>query len=149
MSLFNRLVKDNKENMNFTKGLRNRETELQKIIKEKQKELTNIPTGRLKTCVHGNYYQYYRKNGDGAQTIEYIRKKDISVAMKLAQRDYDKKIYNLAQKELHLIEKLLHQYNNGDKAEDIYSKLAESRKPMVRPITDTDEEYIRKRREKK
>ncbi len=127
--------------------LEKRANELQQWKKEKEEALQKAPHGSLRLCKHGNKTQYYYRNNPKDSNGIYIKDKDIELAKKLAQKDYDKKVLCCAEKELNAISKYL--LNCPEKSvEDIYEGLHIERQKIIVPIRETDEEYVRKWQEK-
>lgn len=120
-----------------------RKNQLQQWKKEKKKALVKVPDGSLRICSHGNKTQYYYRNNPKDFNGVYIKEKDIDLAKKLAQKDYDKKVLCSIEKEINAITKYLSSCPDK-KAEDIYENLHRERQKIITPIIETDEEYIRK-----
>lgn len=123
--------------------LETREKQLLQIKKEKEKALRKVPEGSLRICKRGEKAQYYHRNNPKDFNGVYIREKDIGLAQKLAQKDYDKKVLCNTEKELNVIRKYLSNYPTKC-AEQIYQDLHEERQKLVTPIRESDDEYIRK-----
>ena len=125
-----------------------RQNQLTQLKKEKEKAIEKAPDGSLRICKHGNKTQYYHRNNPKDFNGVYIKEKDVGLARKLAQKDYDKKVLCSAEKELNAISKYLS--NCPDKSvEEIYEGLHVERQKMIVPIKETDKEYVRKWQEEK
>ncbi len=123
--------------------LKSREEYLLRLKKEKEQALKNVPEGVLRICPHGKRAQYYWRKDAKDLSGTYIRDKDISLAQKLAQKDYDKKILASIEKELNALRK--YQANSPDTyVEQVYETLHKERQKLIIPIIDTDEQYIQK-----
>ena len=85
--------------------LRNREKQLLKLKKDKERALRNAPEGLLRVNVNGNRIQYYHRTEPKDLNGVYIKEKDFRIAQKLAQKDYDKKILRNAEQEIKAIQK--------------------------------------------
>ena len=121
--------------------LRKRETQLQQLKKDKEKTLSKAPDGSLRLCQHRDKVQYYHRTDPKDFNGVYIKEKDIELAKKLAQKDYDKKVLVSAEKELNAINKFFS--NCPDKSvEQIYDNLHEGRKKIITPIMETEEQYV-------
>ena len=125
------------------KLLKKRQEQLLKLKREKEKALMNAPEGMLRVCRHGNRVQYYLRNDPKDFSGVYIRGKDISLAQKLAQKDYDKKILNTVEKELNAIDKYFMGYPEIN-AEQVYGILHQDRKKLVNPIQLPEDEFVEK-----
>ena len=91
-------------------------------------------------------YQIYKK-GNQSET-KYLKKSELAVAAKLAQRDYEKQVIRSIEEELKGISKFIK--SMPDKSyEDIYNYLSRGRKAIVTPIVLTDEQYAKAWQEEK
>lgn len=84
-----------------------RGNQLQQLKHEKEKASAKAPEGSLRLCKHGNRTQYYHRNNPQDFNGIYIKEKDMGLARKLAQKDYDKKVLCSVEKELNAISKYL------------------------------------------
>lgn len=119
-----------------------RENYLQEIKQEKEKALKNAPEGSLRICNHGKRTQYYLRNDPKDFNGTYIREKDIQLAQKLAQKDYDKKVLQAVEKELGAIQRYIGSCPTTS-AEEIYESLHKERQKLIIPISETDEEFAK------
>ena len=78
---------------------------LEQLIKEKKRNLIKAPGGHLRICAGGNKTQYYHRTETNDFSGVYIKAKDIELAKKLAQKDYDLQVINACEKELEAIKK--------------------------------------------
>lgn len=122
--------------------LKRREKELLQIKKEKEKSLKNAPEGSLRICSHGKKPQFYKRTDPKDCNGVYIPEKDFRIAQKLAQKDYDRKVLNAVDKELHAIWK--YEAACPDKtAEEIYEGLHKERQNIIMPIREPEEQYVK------
>lgn len=122
--------------------LEKRREQLQRWKKEKEKSLMNVPEGALRVCCHGNRVQYYwRKDAKDFNGV-YLKEKELPIAKKLAQKDYDKKVLHAARKELDAIEKYLVSYPKKQ-AEQVYEMLHPERRKLINPIQMSEEEFVK------
>lgn len=122
--------------------LEKRRNQLQRMKKEKEKSLINVLEGALRVCCHGNRVQYYRRMDAKDFNGVYLKEKDLPVARKLAQKDYDKKVLQAAQKELNAIDKYLACYPKIQ-AEQVYEMLHPERRKLINPVQMSDEEFVK------
>ncbi len=122
--------------------LEKREKYLVNLQKKAQKKLLKVPEGALRVCKHGNRTQYYHRIGPKDKNGTYIPDKDIILAQKLAQKDYDNRVLESATRELEAIEKYKRK-SPQRKVEDIYKTLHPARQSLIMPIKETDEEFIK------
>ena len=74
--------------------------ELEEIILEKELNLRNAPEGTLRTCRCKKTTQYFIRKEENDKTGQYIKKKDIALAERLAQKEYDERVLKAAREEL-------------------------------------------------
>ena len=123
------------------KSLEEREKVLLQLKKEKEKALAKAPSGTLRVCAGGNRTQYYHRIDPKDFNGVYIKEKDVHIAQSLAQKDYYKKVLHSIKKEMGSIKKYLSEYPETT-PEQIYDKLHNARKQLVKPILESDEQYI-------
>lgn len=124
------------------KKLKERQKRLLQIRKEKEKSLEKAPEGTLHICRSGGRVQYYQRKDPKDCSGRYICKKDIQIAERLAQKDYDKKVLSAVKKELKVIDKFLMEYPMRN-AEEVYEMLHQERQKLIVPIYETDEQFVR------
>lgn len=95
----------------------------------------------LRICSRGEKAQYYQRNNPKDFNGIYIREKDVEIAQKLAQKDYDHKILSAIEKELNAIKRYLSICPSTD-IEQIYENLHKERRKLIIPIIETEEQYI-------
>lgn len=121
--------------------LETRENYLLQLKKEKEKALKNVPEGFLRICAGKRKPQYYWRTDPKDYNGIYIPEKDIKLARKLAQKDYDRKVLNSVEKELDAISKYRASYPTVS-VEQVYENLHKERQKLITPIVETDEQYI-------
>lgn len=130
--------------MEQVKGLLEaRANRLLQLKKEKESALRDVPEGSLRICKNGDRTQYYQRINPKDISGKYIREKDLCLAGKLAQKDYDQRVLKAVEKELGAIQKYLAGYPKVN-VEQIYEKFHEERQKLVVPIEDTEEQYVQK-----
>lgn len=118
-----------------------RENQLLQLKKEKEKALKSAPEGTLRICRHGNKTQYYHREDPKDCNGVYIKEKEMTLAQKLAQKDYDKKVLSSVEKELAAIHKYVSAYPK-ESAEQVFEKLHKERQKLIMPIQESDEEFV-------
>ncbi len=114
---------------------------LLQLKKEKETALKSVPDGFLRICRCGKKTQYYHRTNPKDFSGVYIREKDIELARKLAQKDYDKKVLSSIDKELFAIEKII-SCTPTMYAEQVLEKLHKERQKLIKPIIEPEEQYI-------
>jgi len=74
---------------------------------------------------------------------KYIKKKNISLATSLAQKQYYNVLKPTLGKNLNALKQFIQQYH-PEEIEKIYDDLSEERKNLIIPLQDSREEHIRK-----
>ena len=120
---------------------------LQNVISEVKNRVSNAPHGQLRIARKRKGVEYYYKEEDFAQRDKssngrYIRKDEYSLAVQLAQRDYDKNIFKKAVERSVCIDEFLKKYQKTS-LKEVYSKTNEYRKKLITPVIISDEEYIK------
>lgn len=124
------------------KLLEARRNYLLQLKKEKEEAFKTAPEGSLRICSHGGRTQYYQRTNPKDFNGVYIREKDIELAQKLAQKDYDKKVLANIEKELKATEKYLLS-TESQNAEQIYENLHRERQKLITPILQPEAEYVK------
>lgn len=112
------------------------------IKRKKEKALTGVPKGTLRICCNGKNVYYYRRTDPKDTAGVYLQKRDIHIAEKLAQKDYDEQVLRSIEKEIKAIDKYLEGYPNFH-MEQVYERLHKERQKLVKPIQKSDEQYIK------
>ena len=115
---------------------------LEKRIEAIKKRNKNAPEGSLRIINKWNKYQYYHRINPSENMGKYIPRKDRPLAVRLAQKDYDKKLLEALTGQQKAIEKFIKDYD-PDAAIEVYEKLSAPRKELVTPEFLSDEEFIR------
>lgn len=112
----------------------------EKILQEIDRFLPEAPEGCLKwQNKHGKTYYYHQYEENGKWKRRYIKKKDIELAKKLAQKQYCKEVRPLAKARLDRMKFL-----SEEKIETIYDQLSEERKVLVKPFQMSAKEILKR-----
>ena len=126
------------------KGLRDlllkEQFRLQTIIKDTKNRLKNAPRGRLRLAKSHDYVQYYWCV-DGKRSGDYIPKGNETLVQQLAQKSYDERILQLAEKRYSQIKRLVKDYTD-DELESIYFKEHPERQKFIEPVEPTWEQRM-------
>lgn len=121
--------------------LKERQKYLLQVKKEKNNAIKNIPEGKLRISCHGNRTQYYQRKNTKDINGTYI--KDKKYAKLLAQKEYDKKIICIAEKELYVINKFLDNYPE-ENVEEFHKTLHIERQKLICPVEEPLEQFLEK-----
>ena len=125
------------------KILKEREEYLLRLKGEKEKALKNAPEGFLRVCRSKNRTQYYQRINPKDCNGTYIKEKDINLARKLAQKDYDQKIVRAIETELESIKRYL-THNPKTDIEQIYENLHKERRKLIIPIKEPEDDFVQR-----
>ena len=104
------------------KGLKNKLLEEQErlecIIKFQKAQLKNVPEGSLRLSKSHGKYQYYQCT-DNKKKGKYLSKDDMMLIRGLAQKTYDERVLQLAEKRISQIQKITKDYEDNE-IENVY-----------------------------
>lgn len=115
---------------------------LKEIMLHKEKDVSKAPKGLLHIANRGKYTSYYQRIDPKDPTGLYIRKKDISLAFDLAQREYDEMILKLIKTELWELESIRNYFDN-DIFIDYLDSMPEKKQNLLTPLYKREEEYLK------
>ena len=127
----------------LAKHIRARKEELEQVLIEKEKSLKGAPEGKLRFAKKGNSIQYHHKHDHSAPDGIYLKRKQDSLAAALAQKDYDCKLTRELKAEIKALDRILNDYR-PERINEIFVSLHDFRKPLIRPVTLLDEDYIKR-----
>ena len=107
--------------------------EIKRIVDER---LTNVPNGTLRITSSKNKLQYIQCVEDDSDTgykLTYIKKEDMPLVYRLAQKSYDQKIKKIVDRRLKQLDKLTQEYEDNE-IEEIYKKMHSQRKSLTKPV---------------
>lgn len=127
---------------NYSQYLSNQEKKIDEMIHNIKESLAKAPEGGLRIIHNHGSSQYYIRKNDGETGWKYIKKQDISLAKGLAQREYDRKLLKILEKDKN---KIQHSWNGTEEEElkRAYEELSDDRKKLVTPRILSDEEFVR------
>ena len=135
----NNNIKGDKSMNQIKEKMEERKKYLLQLKKEKLNEIKNVPGGKLRISSHGNRTQYYQRKDSKDINGSYI--KDKNLAKKLAQKEYDKRVIGLAEKELYAIQKFFFNYPEIN-VEEFYKTLHCERQKLIIPVEKPLEQFI-------
>lgn len=105
--------------------------------------LKKAPQGNVRvTSCRGKYDQYYYSVTDGAPANQYAGAKNLSLIRELLQKDYYRQIMRCLDPALRKIQSFIEWYD-PEIINRIYNDLPESRKKLIQPIEESDEEFLK------
>lgn len=118
-----------------------RKKELEKLVKQIERDLEGAPEGRLRISAQGKRAQYYWIKEKGDTIGQYMKRSEEAVARKLAQRMYEEKLLDAVRVELKSLDNLIGKRGPEDYLGRMFDDLHTQRKPLVNPLVLSDEEY--------
>lgn len=130
--------------------------QLKKIAESAKKRLETAPEGGLRITKKQNRIEYYYKESQrdtGGKKNEskkeneskngrYMRKREMGLVRRLAQRDYDQSLMKKVEKRIRAIEQFLGAYDETC-LKKLYHKINPDRKVLITPSVLSDEEFIK------
>ena len=98
--------------------------------------LIDVPNGTVRVTSSKDKVQYIHCVEDENKTgykLSYIKKDDMALVYRLAQKSYDQKIKKLVDRRLKQLDKLTNEYEDNE-IEEIYNKLHPIRKTLIKPV---------------
>ena len=118
--------------------------EVNRILKQIDKELEHMPEGHLKIqkrLENVYYYQMIQENGKTKKY--YIEKRNAELIKKLACKHYYMKVQTKLKKEREALKKFLINYDEKI-ADDIYDQMPVEKRKLIQPLRMTTGEALRK-----
>lgn len=110
---------------------------------QKEKELNNAPIGSLHIINSSNRKpQFYHRKPNDKTSGTYIKAKDMYLAKELAQKNYNQKLIQSIDKELVAIDSYMDLLPQVF-FEKVYNNLSDERKKLVKPLYESDDEFIK------
>ncbi|QFJ55208.1 hypothetical protein [Pseudobutyrivibrio xylanivorans] len=110
------------------------------INEANMKSLEGVPEGSLRVRKKKESYQYYFKS-NGTDCEKYISTSRKNLIQKIAQLDYEMKANKTLKQRKNCLEKMIRNYEDSD-IEQLYEKLGEGRKGLVKPLVTPTDEYV-------
>ena len=102
-----------------------------------------VPQGvRLHAQKHGNVYQYYLRKEKTDLSGSYLKSEDRSIAIMLAQIEYDEKLIVILERNLNSLRKLEKSWINNT-YENTFAKMTPGKRKLVKLPYLSDEDYIK------
>ncbi len=115
--------------------------ELEYFMRQTERRIRKAPEGKLILSQSNGSVQYYHKTDANQKKGIYIPAKNKKLAENLAQKDYDEKFLQTLQKQREQIQHTINMLPK-EEIEDVYSRLSQKRKELVKEHILTDAEYI-------
>lgn len=127
---------------NILRGvLEKRLTELQQQLVQTEKIVQKAPSGRIRISQKRGHPEYYLVSETGSLRGKYLPKKQLQLAVQLAQKDYDSQLMPLLRTEITALQNYLRATRNCTNIPKLYNSLCPSRRALIQPVTLPDEQY--------
>ncbi|MCR5417067.1 MAG: hypothetical protein K6E79_09750 [Pseudobutyrivibrio sp.] len=118
---------------------------LEEIISSKKNNIKNAPNGKLHIVPHKKGVQYYIRTDASDKSGKYLKKDNVELAYRIAQREYDELVLESAQKELVVLNRMIDNYPDRNSSfENVYENISYRKKALVKTKYDSDDDYINK-----
>ncbi len=114
---------------------------LEQIICIKEKSLQKPREGRIRVLKRNNSFQYFLRTSAKDTNGKYIPSDKRQIAVRIAQRDYDEKIVEVARRELRIAADYVEMLKQGSVA-DVFESLNTGKKSLVIPVFIPDDQYV-------
>lgn len=115
---------------------------LQGMLLKLERRIADMPDMSLRISNKNDRTEYYYKIKGETGNGKYIRKQEIELASKIAQRDYDEKIIRCIKEKIELISTFIKKYNALDER-TVYENENNYRKNLLYDPILNDENYIK------
>ncbi|MBQ3390371.1 MAG: hypothetical protein IJG57_04795 [Firmicutes bacterium] len=123
------------------KSREQRIAELGEIIDTIKRFLMRAPDGNLRVNRTRTRIRFYRLHENRKKKPDYLGVDNASLIRQLAQKDYWQEVLKRAEEEAVFLGRMGERYP-GPAPEEVYDTLDEIRRSLVRPIVESDEEYV-------
>jgi len=121
--------------------MKKRKDYLNRLIVYVKRQLKSMPPGYLRISSNRGIPRYYHITKPKDTSGKYIRKENMDIVKKLAQKDYLNKVLKQAEAELININIFL-ENNQSNHLENIYTITNDYRKNLITPLVVPDEVYV-------
>ncbi len=119
------------------------ENEISTLIESLKSKLKKAPEGRLRISMRGGAVRYYHVTSPENSVGVYISSAATPLVQRLAQKEYDKDVLVVLERQLKCVRKFLKEYH-PEKIAELYERLHPARKALVTPVYLPDEEYVKR-----
>ncbi len=117
-------------------------TYLERVLKQIDKDIESAPPGTLRISRRRNKSAYFYRKDPTIRYGDYIKKADIGLAQKLAQKDYAQKSKRNVEAKISLIDSVISNYEKQSLL-SISDSLKPVRQTLINPYVMSDEEYVK------
>lgn len=115
---------------------------IEELIGDLDKQIKKAPEGSLRIVDKKSYCQYFWRNDSKDTNGKYIPKEKMNLIRALAQKEYNRKVLKLAQKEEKILKKYA-QLISDESYQKIYDEEHMARKQVITPIQSDIDEYVK------
>lgn len=124
----------------FLPQIEARITELEEVLKAKQFAVKKNPSGLVRIVRRGKTLLFYKRSSPSDAQGTYMPRSQEKLARSLIQNDYDKKSIPAIETEIKELKDFIKNYKTKC-SDNVYQKLASTRRQVVTPLTLSDEAY--------
>lgn len=126
---------------NLKEMLLQEQKRLENIIRMTAERLKECPPGTLRLSTVKKYTQYYHCKPGDRRNGTYIPKINEELISRLAQKSYDEKVLNLAEKRLAQMKRITRDYDDNE-IENIFLQEHHKRRELIQPVEPTWEQLL-------
>ena len=120
-----------------------RKAKLDHLVKILEKRTGSYPEGTLQINKCRGQAQYFHRSSPSEKKGKYLNVSQRPLAMRLAQKAYDRKVLNASLEEIGAIQKYLDLFPDTS-AEKVYEQLSPERQQLVSPLEEPDDIFLKK-----
>lgn len=123
--------------------LMNERQHLEDMVKRAERRMQGAPKGHVAVRRWKGIVEYYytEQGASPATKGRYMKKREIGLAKKIVQRDYDCSMIRRAKERIKEIDKFLHKYKRTS-LKLLYTQLNPARRTLLSDVEVSDEEFI-------
>lgn len=129
-------------NDNLISAVRARRNQLAEIFEHIALQKKNQPQGKLKVVKKTRFVQFYHRKSAADKEGTYINKKNLQLAKKLAQKDYNVATEKTIHRQLKVLDSFLANYSEQELAKNYQSCLPQVRQ-LLEPVALAPEDFIK------
>lgn len=127
----------------LVEAINERREELIKAYSIIHSELARVrQKGNIRFQKHGNSYQCFHITEKGDTKGKYIPKKNMELAVKIAQRNYNQNVLSEIERQIKELEKFIDSYS-PQTLDSLYEKNIFPRKKLIKPVTLNQNDIIK------
>ena len=129
-------------NDNLISAIRVRRDQLAVILQNIAAQKKSQPQGKLKVVKKTHFVQFYHRKSAADKEGSYINKKNLPLAKKLAQKDYNETTELLLNRQIKALDQVLATYSEHELAKN-YQRYIPQVQTLIEPVALSSEDYAK------